>query len=106
MSTPEVSDILSKFAPRKKVNPEDIYTKLVISPFRRRQMYTYVFIAFCFFISLVFNNYLANNSWVFILTPVMIIGAVVCFIPKSEEWEYRAWQSQPRQIERHQVERK
>lgn len=106
MSSPDAADLLAKIGAKKKVNPEDIYTKLIISPFRRRQMYTYVFIGFCFFLTLIFRNYMANGNWILVLTPVLVIGAVLCFIPKSEEWEYRAWQTQPRQIERHQVERK
>ena len=91
---------------RPRVNPEEIYTKLVIYPHKRRQMYTYVSLAFCFFLSLIFKNTFASQNWLVILGPCLILGLVVCLIPTSEEWEYRAWQSQPRQIERHQVERK
>jgi hypothetical protein len=92
--------------PKTTVNPEDIYTKLIINQSRRRQMYTYVFIAFCIFLTLVFNHSLTGKEWLLLVTPVLVIGGIVCLIPKSEEWEYRAWQTQPRQIERHQVERK
>lgn len=91
---------------KKTANPEDFYTRLTVYPYKRRAMITYLIIAFCLFVSLIFKNTLSGNGWLVILGPVIVIGLVTALIPKSEEWEYKAWQSQPRQIERHQVERK
>lgn len=90
----------------KSIASDEFYTKIIVSPYKRRAMMTYVFIGFCLFLSLVFNNLLGGRDWLVILGPVVVIGLIMTLIPKSEEWEYKAWQSQPRQIERHQVERK
>jgi hypothetical protein len=91
---------------KQTANPEDFYTRLAVYPYKRRAMITYLVIGFCFFVSLIFKNTLSGNSWLMILGPVVVIGLVITLIPKSEDWEYKAWQSQPRQIERHQIERK
>ena len=106
MSKNPVAEILAKETKKKQINPDEIYSKILIYQHKRTQLYTYVFISFCFFLSIVFNHLVANKDWLLMVTPVLVVGAIVCLIPKSEEWEYKAWQSQPRQIERHQVERK
>lgn len=82
------------------------YSRLIVTRHKRSQLITYVFVAFCMFAFLIFNNESQDRSWLFILTPVLGIGGVMLLIPTSEQWEYKPWQSQPRQIERHQVERK
>ena len=91
---------------KEPVNPEDFYSKMIIYPYRRHQLYLFLFIAFAFFAVAISQNLLAGQSWIIVLTPILVIGGLICLIPKTEVWEYKPWQSQPRQIERHQIDRK
>ena len=99
----------NKTTPKKTKNPakpDDFYSKIIIYPYRRHQLYLFLFIAFAFFAVAISQNLLAHQSWMILLTPVLIIGGLICLIPRTEIWEYKPWQSQPRQIERHQIDRK
>jgi hypothetical protein len=99
----------NKTPPKKttgQTKPDDFYSKIIIYPYRRHQLYLFLLIAFAFFAVAISQNLLARQSWMILLTPVLVIGGLICLIPKTEIWEYKPWQSQPRQIERHQIDRK
>jgi len=91
---------------KEPVNSEDFYSKIIIYPHRRNQLYLFLFIAFILFLAVISQKLLAGQNWLILITPVLIIGGLICLIPKTEFWEYKPWQSQPRQIERHQIDRK
>jgi len=92
--------------PKEAVDPSNFYSKIIIYPYKRHQLYLFLFIAFLFFGVAIRQNIVSGQSWIILLTPVLVLGGLLCLIPKTEMWEYKPWQSHPRQIERHQVDRK
>jgi hypothetical protein len=87
------------------VSPESFHTRLIQVPHRSRQLAFYAVVLFALFYMIVFKNMRHELSWMVIVAPVLMIGAVAILIPPVEMWEYRPWQTRARQYERHQIDR-
>ena len=90
---------------RPVINPEETYSKLRIFS-ARRHILTLAVVGFWFFaFSLVCTAIVTHQPWMIVALPIVIAGAIMCLVPPSEEWLYKPWQSNPRQYEKHQIER-
>lgn len=88
-----------------RVKAEDTYTKLRIYTGRRR----FLAVAFGGFYVLLFSfvatGIATKAPWPVTALPILVAGVVFLFVPAGEDWEYRPWQSNPRQYEKHQIQR-
>ena len=91
--------------PPKVVNPDDFHTRLIQVPHRSKQLAFYGMILSALFWMIVFKNMRHELSWLVIVAPIMMLGLAAALIPVVEMWEYRPWQTQARQYERHQIDR-
>ncbi len=74
-------------------------TKLII--YRARQIFILVnvILAFVIFTLMILANQKAGLQWYTVAVPITGVGLLFLTIPKTEEWQYKPWQSKPRQIE-------
>lgn len=75
-------------------------TKLII--YRSRQVFLIlsVIVAAAVFMTMILANERNELPWFAIAMPIIGIGGFFIAIPKTEEWEYKPWQSKARQVER------
>ncbi|MBC7531987.1 MAG: hypothetical protein H7318_10445 [Oligoflexus sp.] len=77
----------------------DFDTKLII--YRSRQVFLIfsVIVASGIFMTMIVANEKAEMPWFTIAIPIIGLGAFFTGIPRTEEWEYKPWQSKARQVE-------
>lgn len=51
------------------------------------------------FATLIMNMLINGSSWTQVIAPVFLIGCLLTFIPPSEQWVYKHWQSRPERYE-------
>jgi hypothetical protein len=95
----------AKKVDNKPKSDGDYYTKLKVYPGRRKflALASAGFYVFCF--SLLVTAMVTKAPWMVTAMPVVIAGLVFCFVPATEDWSYKPWQSNTRQYEKHQIER-
>jgi len=74
-------------------------TRLIIYRARQAFILISVIIATVVFTLMLLANDKAKLPWIAVAAPITGIGLLFLLIPKTEEWEYKAWQGKPRRIE-------
>ncbi len=77
----------------------DFDTKLIIHRSRQLFLLLSVIVATGLFLTMIMANEKSQFPWLTIAMPIIGIGCLFIAIPTTEEWEYKAWQSKPRQVE-------
>lgn len=81
-------------------NPEDYYPKLLVSKAKRASLYIFIPIIVSIVSVIVYQNMSGQYDWKDMLIPVISFASLIIFLPISEHWSYRPWQSGARQMER------
>lgn len=84
---------------------EELYSRIFVFPHIRRRLALACVVFFVVALNIVLRDYGKGGSWIFTALPLTAIGLLMTLLPPSETWEYRPWQSKPRQYEKHQSAR-
>lgn len=100
-----IARVKAKEGPKAPKAPGEFYTKMRVYPGRRKflGLALLAFYVFCF--SLLVTAMVTKAPWMVTTLPVVVAGLVFCFVPPTEDWLYKPWQSNTRQYEKHQIER-
>ena len=76
-------------------------TRLLI--YRSRQVFLgfMVFLVTVGFGVMIREGLEKDQHWIAIGAPLCLIGFAFIFLPPTEDWEYKPWQSKPTMIEQH-----
>jgi hypothetical protein len=103
-------DMLKKMRDKDKdktpPSPEDLYTRLIVYH-QRRSLLTLVSIGFgVFCFALLTTGRRHHQPWLVAALPIAAVGLIIGLVPPTEEWDYKPWQTKPRQYEHHHAERR
>ncbi len=79
---------------RRSVENKDLYTRLIKYPKMFGSLVFLMFIVGLVFTSMIFSNILLDLNWITPVIPIATVGLLLMLFPKTEEWEYKAWQSE------------
>ncbi len=77
----------------------DFDSKLLIYRSRQILLMSCVFAMTIVFSIILVKNLKDNYPWYALAIPFMGMGLLFLFVPLTEEWEYKPWQSKPRRVE-------
>lgn len=86
---------------RAKIQSPKYYSRLKVIKTHRACLWVIgasctVFLAF-----FLFTNFYKQFDSLAITIPTILIAGIVLLVPRSEEWEYPAWNSVPYKLEKH-----
>ena len=84
----------------KKGDPDHYYPKLLINKAKRASLYIFLPVVGSIITSIIFREIAGQMDWTEVILPVVTFASLLIFLPLTEEWEYKPWQSAARQMER------
>lgn len=73
---------------------KDLYTKLIRYPNRFWVLIALMIIVALIIMSLVFSMMVFKEEWATLVIPVAMVSTILVIYPRTEEWEYKPWQSE------------
>jgi hypothetical protein len=80
------------------------YSKILINKTALQSLRIMMFFFSILFTYLIFTELVKGAHWLTVATPLIPLGLLFVVHPKTEEWQYEAWQGRARRIERHFIE--
>ncbi len=80
------------------------YSKILINKTALQSLRVMMVFFMVFFAYLIFTEAVKGAHWLAISAPVIPLGLLFVLHPRTEEWQYEAWQGKARRIERHFIE--